>query len=281
MCCGIALASACGLSAIYGEPTGGAGAGSNGGSSTGGSNGVSGGTAGTVGGTNGPPGTSGGSTVGGNGPGGATSSGGIIGTGSGGMGTGGSTGGTCVKELGACDPSVGCNCDASTCDCPSLSLSCVYEPLENGYACEHLCQQTSDCPTDYTVCTGSSCTLALCGIGIGGPANGTLDGTCNSEGQNDGTCFPASANDGGVYGICQQGGTAVGNECVSGATATRDDPGELCPAGSFCGQSNMGPGDTCYTLCNPDKGGIESCADAGFSGGCFPLSEDPPIGACY
>jgi hypothetical protein len=263
MCCGLALLSACGLSQIYEVPTGGAGAGVSGGSGIGGSNGGSG-----IGGSaTGGNGVSGSATVGGNGPGGATGTGGASGT-----GTGGSTGG--CGELSACDPSVGCTCGGG-------SLSCVYEPLENGYACEHLCQQTSDCPTPYTVCTGTSCTLALCGIGIGGPASGTLDGTCNSEGQNDGTCFPASANDGGVYGICSQGGTAVGNECVSGAAATRDDPGELCPAGSFCAQSNMGPGDTCYTLCNPDKNGIEKCADAGFSGGCFPLSEDPPIGACY
>ena len=148
--------------------------------------------------------------------------------------------------------------------------------------CEAPCTQTADCTTPYTVCNGATCTIDLCGLALGGPPNGTLDGTCDASGQNDGTCVPTMAvGDGGAFGVCYQGGPASGQGCS--LTATRATPGGLCQAGSICGVSTMGFGTQCYLLCNPtDPNAAAACNVAGFNNGCFqPTARDSQLGVCF
>jgi len=282
-CAGLALVAGCGLSEVFPSPTGGGSGigvagGSSGGSITGrtigGNTGNIGGSTGNINGTttNGRPGSSSGgigsSTGRVNGI-GATNAGpgGATGTGTGGRTNGGatSTGGSttgCASEFSACDPSVGCPC---------TNLSCVFEPLKGGFACEHACKTTADCPTEETVCDGTACTIDLCGEGVGGPPNGSFDGPCNSEGTNDGTCVPIG--DGGEIGVCFQGGSSDGG-CVAGAP--RGSPSSaLCVPGDYCQLDfATGVGDICYTLCVP--GDDTKCLDDGFIF-CFKLTDQAGV----
>ncbi|MHB8420039.1 MAG: hypothetical protein ACYDCL_18345 [Myxococcales bacterium] len=206
-----------------------------------------------------------------------TSGGGIGGIGGGSSGGNGSTssgGQTSGGSGGSCNPNVpvqelaSCVSDAD-CGCPT---TCVYDAIE-GSVCEYPCSTTSECPTLYTICTGTSCTVDLCGVALGGPPNGTIDGACNSEGTGDGTCIPVGTNDAGItYGICAQAGQST-TSCQTGAT--RSDLSQACAEGYVCSQ---GGGNTCYQLCNP-KTGSTPCAA---SQQCIAFDgQNPELGICY
>ena len=208
-------------------------------------------------GTGGNSGGSGPSTGGG-------SSGGSSGGNSGGSGssTGGSSTGGCGggNEFAPCQTEQDCSC----------GLVCVNNNLGES-ACEHLCQNSAQCPTLYTVCSGISCTYDLCGASLGGPANGTLDGPCNAQGTNDGTCAPLPPDGGSQFGLCFQGGGATSSCSVS---TTRPNLQTACGVGQICGPSFSG--DVCYTLCNPNA---PKCK-AGSS--CTVIDpQDPLYGVCY
>jgi hypothetical protein len=218
-----------------------------------------------------------GSSIGTGTTGGTQGTGGTTGTGTGGTtsGTGttsgSSSGGTCLPEFTPCDSSSGPACCST--------MACVYEPLRGGDVCEFPCTTTSECPSPYTVCTGTSCTVNICGVAIGGPPNGSLDGTCNAEGTNDGTCVGAEAPDGGAFGLCYQGGTATGSGCS--IPGSRNNPGGLCEAGYFCGPSIAGGlGTECYFLCDPSSPDAGAhCESQGYSS-CFQVPMDPGVGFC-
>lgn len=203
--------------------------------------------------------------------GGGSSSGGSIG---GGNGTSGGGGGGCnvgipVQEMAPCTSGADCGCPTT----------CVFDLLQNQQVCEYPCAQTSDCPTLYTVCTGTSCTIDLCGVALGGPPNGTLDGPCNAAGTNDGTCLPVGTNDAGVtFGICTQEGTAT-TDCDAGAT--RSDPADACAQGFICGSPATVAGvATCYRVCDPnDMPGQTPCTP---QQNCIAFNPpDPLFGVCY
>ncbi len=189
----------------------------------------------------------------------------------------GSVGGSSGSSSGGCNPQLAATeltpCqNSSECGCPTI---CVDDALAGQQVCEYPCTQTSDCPDLHTVCTGVSCTIDLCGVAIGGPPNGTLDGPCNSEGTDDGTCVPTAPADGGqTFGICIEGGTSQTNCSTS---ATRSDLSQACAEGYICGQG-LGSSNVCYVVCNPTVS--SSVCKSNQTCTAFDAS-DPELGVCY
>jgi hypothetical protein len=241
------------------------GSGGTGSSTVSGSKSATGGTSGT--------GTTGGSSSGTSVATSGSSSGATTGTGSTSGSSGGSSGSSSSGstsagcQSGAPDELAPCQANQD-CNCP---LSCVTGPLGQGL-CERPCQSLSDCPVLYTTCQGGSCQPNLCG-GLGGPPNGTLDGTCNVVSGNDGSCVPMLFG-GSTVGLCYQGGAFEGR-CDPSATRSNDPTG-ACAAAWVCLPAGAGNLGQCQLLCNPAL--PTSCPGAG---PCVePLGADPELGIC-
>ncbi len=190
-----------------------------------------------------------------------------------GSGSTSSSGGSGGCFRGAPNEIQPCTSDAD-CACPLL---CVPDALVGGNVCEHPCSVTSDCPTPYTSCTGTTCTVDLCGVAIGGPPNGTLYGPCTADAVGSGTCIPASSDGGIPWGVCEESGTATGG---CDPNATRREPSRLCAEGSLCAPAAMGGGAVCWRICQPATDGGSSDCDGGER--CLvPDPTNPALGLCY
>jgi hypothetical protein len=193
--------------------------------------------------------------------------------------SGSSAGSSGSSSGGGCNPQLAANelnpCqNSSDCGCPTV---CINDAIAGQQVCEYPCTQTSECPDIHTICTGVSCTVDICGVAIGGPPNGTLDGPCNSAGTDDGTCIPTAPSDGGqTFGICTEGGNSQTN---CNTTATRSEPSELCAEGYVCGQG-LGSSNVCYQVCNPLVTSNPPVCHSNQTCTAFDTS-DPELGVCY